>query len=45
MVVSPFSQGEARIARRQAITDALEAKVALYKNPWTSLTVDYGTVR
>jgi hypothetical protein len=35
-------KGEARIQRNSEIKAALDAKVARHKNPWQSLTINYG---
>jgi len=42
-ILDRIKKGEQKLARRAAITEALDKKVARTKNPWQALTVNYGS--
>jgi len=42
-ILDRIRKGEQKLARRAAITEALDKKVARTKNPWQTLTVNYGS--
>jgi SWI/SNF-related matrix-associated actin-dependent regulator of chromatin subfamily A member 5 len=41
-VVKNIEKGEGKLRRVDEMADALNAKVARYKNPWTELKLVYG---
>lgn len=41
-IMDRIRKGEARIQRNSEIKEALDAKVARHRNPWQSLTLNYG---
>lgn len=42
-IIDKIKKGEQKLARRAAITAALDKKVKRTKNPWQSLTINYGS--
>uniref|UniRef100_A0A7S2WC58 Uncharacterized protein n=2 Tax=Mucochytrium quahogii TaxID=96639 RepID=A0A7S2WC58_9STRA len=42
-IIERIKKGEQKLARRVAITEALDKKVSRTKNPWQSLTINYGS--
>eukprot|EP00512_Aurantiochytrium_limacinum_P004433 CAMPEP_0171496774 /NCGR_PEP_ID=MMETSP0958-20121227/6893_1 /TAXON_ID=87120 /ORGANISM="Aurantiochytrium limacinum, Strain ATCCMYA-1381" /LENGTH=1279 /DNA_ID=CAMNT_0012030923 /DNA_START=175 /DNA_END=4014 /DNA_ORIENTATION=- len=42
-IIDRIKKGEQKLARRAAITEALDKKVSRTKNPWQSLTINYGS--
>ncbi|GBG25644.1 ISWI chromatin-remodeling complex ATPase CHR11 [Hondaea fermentalgiana] len=42
-IIDRIKKGEQKLARRAAITEALDKKVARTKNPWQALTINYGS--
>jgi len=40
--IDGIEKGEKKIARSREIREALEKKVARHRNPWQTLTLNYG---
>ena len=41
-VIDGIEKGEKKIARSREIREALEKKVSRHRNPWQTLTLNYG---
>ena len=41
-VIDLIEKGEKKIVRSKEIREALEKKVARHRNPWQTLTINYG---